>query len=361
MISSPQATKLILRHTIALPVMITLFSCLGSGNAMAQKTDVIYMMNGDRLTGEIMELLLGEVYFETNSYGNIKVKWKDIRRIDSDKHIQFETIEGTRYFGKIGDSSMDGEVVVNTSEGDASLDFKAIVHFEQIYRDQNFWDRLDKNLRLGFSYTQASDIMRWNIATGLELREQEFKADITFNSFVTNNSDGDNSRRANLGSSYTRYLRNRYLWSVAADMQTNDELGVDRRLLVMGGFGRYIMQTQATELTAAVGLAVNWESSVGDLQTTSSNDANLEGVVSIDWTYFKLSLPKSRYSAKLEYFPGLTDTGRNRANLIINFKQEFVEDLFWNMEFYGSYDSRPPAGAQSTTDYGVITSLEYEW
>jgi hypothetical protein len=31
------------------------------------------------------------------------------------------------------------------------------------------------------------------------------------------------------------------------------------------------------------------------------------------------------------------------------------------MEFYGSYDSRPPTGAQSTTDYGVITSLEFEW
>ena len=48
-------------------------------------------------------------------------------------------------------------------------------------------------------------------------------------------------------------------------------------------------------------------------------------------------------------------------NLNINLKQEFVEDLFLNLEFYGSYDSRPPVGAKSTTDYGVITSLQYEW
>jgi uncharacterized protein DUF481 len=340
---------------------MTVFLVLASGAAMGQRTDVIYMKNGDRLTGEIKEMLLGEVYFETSSYGNIKVKWKDIRRIDSDKHIQFETVDGSRYFGTVDGDSQDGVVTVISAGRESELDFDRIVHFEQINRDQSFWDRLDKNLRLGFSYTQASDILRWNVATGLELREKKFKADVEFQSFVTNNSDGKDSRRANLGGGYTRYLRSRFLWSVSADVQTNDELGVDRRFLVKGGFGRYIWQTQATELSAAIGLAANWEASIGDVSNSSETVANMEGVVSLDWTYFRLGLPESRYAAKLEYFPGLTDTGRNRANLTFNFKQEFVEDLFWNMEFYGSYDSRPPSGAQSTTDYGVITSLEFEW
>lgn len=247
---------------------------------MAQKTDVIYMQNGDRLTGEIKELLLGEVYFETSSYGNIKVKWKNIRRIDSDKHIQFETTDGTRYFGKVDGTSKDGEVTVISAGGESALEFLEIVHLEQINRDQSFWDRLDKNLRLGFSYTQASDVLRWNVATGLELREKDFKAEVAFQSFVTNDREGKDSRRANLGGGYTHYLQNRYLWSVTADVQTNDELGVDRRFLVKGGFGRYMWQTQATELTASVGLASNWEASVGNIQNASTKDANLEGVVS---------------------------------------------------------------------------------
>lgn len=121
------------------------------------------------------------------------------------------------------------------------------------------------------------------------------------------------------------------------------------------------MNLQSTELIASLGLAANWESAVGDVQDPSSNEANLEGIIEVDWTYFKLSTPKSRYKIKAQYYPGLTESGRNRANLNIVFKQEFIVDLNWNLEFYGSYDSRPLSGALSTTDYGVITSLEYEW
>ena len=325
------------------------------------KTDILYMKNGDRVTGEITQLLLGEVYLETRSFGNIKVKWKDIRRIESDKYIQFETTDGSRYFGSVEKPEADSEVIVNTSEGQEVVEFDSIIYFEQINRDQNFWDRLDKHLRLGFSYTQASDVMRWNVATGLEWRETDFNTNISFESFVTNNREGEDSRRANLGASYTRYLRNRYLWVATADLQTNDELGVDQRFLLAGGFGRYIVQSQQTELTASLGLAANWESSVGDDQDPSSSDAHLEGILEVDWTFFKLSSPKARYRVKGRYFPGLSDTGRNRADINIVFKQEFVADLFWNLELFGSYDSRPPSGAQSTSDYGIITSLEYEW
>ena len=35
--------------------------------------------------------------------------------------------------------------------------------------------------------------------------------------------------------------------------------------------------------------------------------------------------------------------------------------LNWNLEIYSSFDSQPPEGAFSGEDFGVITSLEYEW
>ena len=311
-----------------------------TGAAYAAKTDVLTMNNGDRLTGEVKRLQLGEVYFETSSYGNIRVKWKDIVRIQSDKHIVFETTDGERVFGELSDTAEPGELVVNTAQGDRSLDQQSIIYFEQISRDQSFWNRLDKHLKLGFSYTKASDIMRWNISTGLELRENTFRTDVELNSFVTNNNTGDDSRRGNFGASYTHYLSNRYLWLVSADVQTNDELGVDRRFIAMSGFGRYFVQTQSTEFSAIVGVAANRESSVGDEQDSSTTDTNLEGLIGLDWTFFKLSAPTSRYSVELELFPGITDSGRNRGNLNINFKQEFVDDLFCNLEFFSSYDSR---------------------
>jgi hypothetical protein len=38
-----------------------------------------------------------------------------------------------------------------------------------------------------------------------------------------------------------------------------------------------------------------------------------------------------------------------------------VSDLFFQLSFYGSYDSEPGAGAESNADYGVTTSLGYSF
>ena len=113
--------------------------------------------------------------------------------------------------------------------------------------------------------------------------------------------------------------------------------------------------------SSVVGIAANRESSIGDMTSAGSNETNMEGVLQIDWTYFKLNTPKSRISTQLQYYPGITDTGRHRANFNVNLRQEFLKDLFLNIKFFSSYDSKPPQGALSQEDYGIVTSLEYEW
>ena len=48
-------------------------------------------------------------------------------------------------------------------------------------------------------------------------------------------------------------------------------------------------------------------------------------------------------------------------NLDLTFRQEFVKDMFWVMEFWSTYDNEPPPGAVSGEDYGITTALEYRW
>ena len=178
---------------------------------------------------------------------------------------------------------------------------------------------------------------------------------------MTNNGQSGDRRRGNITAGFQRYLRDRYFWFSNGSAQTNDELGIDRRFLLTAGAGRYVFQRRSTELMLALGIAGNQEQSTGDAMVSATQETNLEGLLQMDWTYFKLHTPSSRINTSLEYFPGITDSGRHRANLDITFKQEFVKDLFWNVEFWASYDSRPPAGALSGEDYGIVTSLEFLW
>jgi hypothetical protein len=38
-----------------------------------------------------------------------------------------------------------------------------------------------------------------------------------------------------------------------------------------------------------------------------------------------------------------------------------VDDLYFELKFYGSYDSRPPSEDTEKSDYGVVTSLGYSF
>ena len=328
--------------------------------ALAQKTDVVYLTNGDRITGKISEMSRGEMKFETDTMGYVYIRWEHVAGIETDKTVQFETTNGAKFFGRVSRAD-NGDIAVSSGDTVLRIAPEQVVFFTRIKADQTVWEAMDKDLRVGFSYTRASDILRWNIGGGLNYKALTWRASLTANSLVTNNREGKDSRRADVTGSFQRYLKNRYFWFGSASAQTNDELGVDGRILVSGGAGRWIYQNSTSELRMALGLAANYENPTGDPMQDSSSDTTLEGLLDVDWTVFKLSTPSSRVKANLEYFPGLSESGRNRVDVKVNLRQEFIKDLFWVLEGYYSHDSDPPPGAVSGDDYGITSSLAYEW
>ena len=343
------------------PVYASLLcAILVSTNAFAQMTDVVYLRNGDRITGSISEMTLGEMRFETRSMGWVSIKWEDVVGLETTKTIQFETAAGERIFGSIG-LAQGGNVSVSAREGDRTVEMDDIVHFTRIKADRSVWEAMDKDLRVGFSYSRSSDIFRWNVGGGLSYKAENYRTSIQGSSLVTNDGQGDDTRRAELTGRFQRYLNNRYLWFANATAETNDALGIDNRFLVGLGAGRYVWQRRASELMLAAGLAGSIENSIGTQSVAGRRETKLEGLLDMDWTFFKLHTPSSRINTSLQYYPGITDSGRHRAILNVSFKQEFIKDFFWNLEFFGSYDSDPPPGAVAGEDYGVTTSLEYDW
>jgi hypothetical protein len=328
--------------------------------ALAQKTDVVYLTNGDRITGKVSEMNRGEMKFETDTMGYVYIRWEHVAGMETDKTVQFETTSGAKFFGSVGRAD-NGDIVVSSGDSVQRVAPEQVVHFSRIKADQTVWQAMDKDLRVGFSYTQASEIMRWSIGGGLNYKALTYRASLTANSLVTNNREGQDTRRADITGSFHRYLKNRFFWFASASTQTNDELGVDGRLLVSGGAGRWIFQKSRSELRIALGFAANYENPTGDPLQGSSSDTTLEGLLDIDWTVFKLSTPSSRVHAKLEYYPGLSESGRNRVDVKLNLRQEFIKDFFWVLEGFYSHDSDPPPGAVSGDDFGITTSLAYEW
>jgi hypothetical protein len=54
-----------------------------TGIASAQKTDVVELLNGDRVTCEIQKLSRGKLTVKTDGIGTISIEWDDVERVTS--------------------------------------------------------------------------------------------------------------------------------------------------------------------------------------------------------------------------------------------------------------------------------------
>src|SRR5262245_66509894 len=78
----------------------------------AQKTDVITLANGDRVTGEIKSYAAGRLTVDTSHSSWIKVKWSLITSISSDKQFDVETIDGVHHYGSLAPSDPPGKLTI---------------------------------------------------------------------------------------------------------------------------------------------------------------------------------------------------------------------------------------------------------
>ena len=83
----------------------------------------------------------------------------------------------------------------------------------------------------------------------------------------------------------------------------------------------------------------------------------LEAFGVLTWEWYRFDTPELDFSTSLQVIPNLTDTGRVRSEWDIKFKWEMIEDLFWELSIYNSYDSDPVVAAAEKNDYGISTSV----
>ena len=332
------------------------FASIASGPAFARdKTDVIWMINGDRITGEIKKLERGKLSVKTDSIGLVAIDWKDIDHIKSDYSFQFERSDGKRITGTINPGSGQQLLSLSSAERTVDYQYENVVRISQI--EDGFWERLKGSLSLGYSFTKASNVAQANFGLSATHRTEirSFKLDSSM--ITTNDQDGNGTRRADHSFNMTRYRSNRWFNSVLVGFESNDELGLKLRSSLGASMGRFLVQTNTSELGAIVGLAGTSEVLEGE----ASSQRNLEGVLSIDYSRYVFDDPAMDLSTTLTVYPGITEAGRTRSQFDINLRWEMIKDLYWNLNYYNSYDSDPPPGSTSNNDYGIVTSLGWSF
>jgi hypothetical protein len=80
-----------------------------------------------------------------------------------------------------------------------------------------------------------------------------------------------------------------------------------------------------------------------------------------EFSIFRYDFPETDIGGAIYVLPSLTQSGRYRSEADLHANYEFVDDLYFELRLYGSYDNEPPSPKAPSSDYGVTTSLGYKF
>ncbi len=346
------------RNCVPHLLLIALASLWALPVSAAPKTDTVYFKNGDKLTGEVKSLRRGRLNLNTDATGTIAIEWDKIAAVVSNQHIQIETVIGARYFGRLVTSEEHADLIVVTEEGPRTLDAERVISMEPI--DGVGINALDVDVSVGYNFAKAGGVAQGNAALNANWRSLVNIESLRF-STTTTESDSDtdvdgSSTRVTLGLQHTRLWKDRWFTSGALSFDRNDELGLNLRTSLNGGGGKYMVQSNNMLLSLDAGLQVSRE----DLAADEKDSDSLEATFRMNFDWFIFQDPEFDWSTMIQIIPSLTESKRVRGEIDTKIQWELIGDLKWGLSVYASFDNQPST-AGSTSDYGVNTSLTYEF
>ena len=338
-----------------MPITIVVAILGVTAPASAQgKTDVVTLSNGDRITGDIEGLERGRLEFSTNDAGTLYLEWEKLLTLLATSRV-FEVVtgDGIRFVGTLTQAP-DRSIAVSGTDRVDAVAMRDVVLITPIGR--SFWSKLDGSIDAGFSYTQSSGVAQLNFNSETVYRKPAFAGRISASVMQTEQDDDNDDDRASITASYLRYPWQRWFVFVATKFETNKSLGLKLRSEVAAAVGPRLINSIRAQMTLGGGVSVNDERGV-DVEATQ----NVEGMLAFRAAYYTYDRPKTTLDLSLQYYPSLSNFGRQRLQLDAGAKRELWKDLFVSLSLYNSFDSRPPNETANKNDVGIITSIGWSY
>jgi small nuclear ribonucleoprotein (snRNP)-like protein len=327
--------------------------------SVAAKTDVVLLVNGNTITGEIKSLEFGALRYSTDSMGTVMIDWEDIVTISTKQTLQVEVTDGTRYFGTLDSADERFHIKVRSASDRVELHTSRIVRLVPIDAQETFWQRLDGSASFGFDTEKASQVTTLRSTADISYRTRQYLVGLaaTFNVTDQPGSDEANQtrRRESISGNYQRFRQHRWFTDWFGGWERHDELDIQSRYSAGGALGRYVLQTPLNQLSLTGGLNLTRTSFIGEDDSTTA----AEGRIQVRYLHRRV-VPEANITFTTNIFPLLEDFSNYRTETDLIFRREFIKDLFFDVTLRHSYVSVPSSDGEQI-DYTLTTSIGYSW
>jgi hypothetical protein len=324
------------------------------------KTDVMVMNNGDRMTCEIKGLDAGVLYVNFDYIdGTSSVDWSKVVRLQSNQLFIVKTLDGSMYTGalKSSEAAADRPVkiqLVETPEKEIVIDRSKVV--QMVQTSENFWQRFSGEINFGVIYSKGNQSTQYTLGSQTAYVRERWNAGANLSSTLSSSSGTNASTRNSLGFGARRLLPwNNWFYSGIATFLESSEQGINLQSTLGGGIGRYLKNTNRASISVLGGAA--WQQTTYQPSIVPLGSKNVaSALIAAEVRLFRFS--KTNLNATANVLPAISEPGRVRFDTNASYYVKLFSNLSWNISFYGNWDTRPPPGF-SGSDYGTTSGLSW--
>jgi hypothetical protein len=326
------------------------------------KSDILVMRNGDRLTCEIKSLDSDTLSIGLDyASGTISINWGKVDHIESKQLFLVKTQDGTVYSGSLSTPASPGArpakiEVIEESTNKITLDRNHVIHMEET--DLSFWRRFSGQIGLNSIYNKGNQSVQYGLNTNAAYSRERWSAAVSYNSSFSS-STGSSPVTRNQSQLIAQHLMpwNNWYYAGLADFLQSSEQGIQLQSTFGGGIGRYLKNTNNTVISVGAGVA--WQNIAYQQQVLPTTNQQVTSALVVG----KINLfrfDKTNLQLIGIVLPALSEAGRIHTNLNAAYYVKLWSKFTWNFSFYGNWDNQPPPGF-SSSDYGTSSGITYRF
>jgi hypothetical protein len=332
---------------------ILVASLLLAAPAMAagrDKTDVLVMLNGDHITGEIKGMERGKLDLATDDIGRVSVEWAKVVRVTSTHPYEVELTSGEKVYGTLS-SPADCELAVGALPMPDVVEMSTVVQI--VPMEDAFLGRIRASFDLGFTFAKANLASTLSTSGEFTYRDELLGTKLDFDVYLQTFKDTPAVSRYTVGLQGDVYFADRWRAVLGGLLEHNDELQLILRVSIAPAVSHSIVRNGWTELWITGGLAGSRESYV--------NTSGYEGdaLLGAQWDAFRYDSPKLDLTTSFVLLPGLSSLGRFRGTFNLKVRYEVFKDFNVGLSFNDTFDTRPPDPDAPKNDF--IAALTIGW
>ena len=324
--------------------------CLTSGTAVAeaQKTDSVWIRNGDKITGEVKVLFRGRLKYSTDDLGTIYIEWDKVDRIHSPVTYEIQLESGEKFYGPLR-VARSGALLL----GADTIPLARIVAITPIRR--TLLARMNGYLDLGLSYQKAHSAFQLTSGAKAVYRARIAETSLEYSSFAEARDDADETARFTAGFTERVFIGLRWSAGLGGGFERNDELDLAGRLRILAFGARTLSKSNHVDLWASGGLVATQEKYFSNDSTSSG----YEGYLGASFSAFRYDRPKLDANISSSAFPSISIPGRVRLDNSFRVSYELVADFMLTVTIFDSFDSKPQSAGAPRNDFGTTLSISY--